>query len=342
VKIGIVHGTPREVDTIRRALALDPQHTVVWLAQNASDALALCAQVLPELVLLDLFVPEMGGVELTRRIMAATPCPILLMTADVGADASQIFEAMGCGAFDAIDTPRPDDINRRFVVDPFLFKLDGIHQRLRDRHSALSLSVGRPVLHVTAAHSLIAIGASAGGPAAVRTMLHGLPKDFPAAVVIVQHMDHRFAPGMVEWLSGHSALPIRVGKEGDIPAAGTVLVASTNDHLVLKSASRLGYTSLPADAVYRPSVDVFFHSVCKRWRGRAIGVLLTGMGRDGAFGLKALRDKGHHTMAQDRASSAVYGMPKAAVECGAAVEIVEADQIASKLVHLLSAENQGR
>jgi chemotaxis response regulator CheB len=181
---------------------------------------------------------------------------------------------------------------------------------------------------------LVAIGSSAGGPAALAKVLGGLPRDFPAAVVIVQHVDERFAIGMAGWLNQISTLPVRVIEEGDPPVPGTVLIASTRDHLVLKSTDRLGYVPDPADLVYRPSVDVFFQSVAKEWRGDVVGVLLTGMGRDGAVGLKTLREKGWHTIAQDRASSAVYGMPKAAAELEAAVEILALDRIGSRLARI--------
>jgi chemotaxis response regulator CheB len=136
---------------------------------------------------------------------------------------------------------------------------------------------------------------------------------------------------MADWLNQVSPLPVRVIDEGDQPVPGSVLLASTRDHLLLKSADRLGYAPDPADLVYRPSVDVFFHSVSREWRGDVVGVLLTGMGRDGAVGLKTLRDKGWHTIAQDRASSAVYGMPKAAADLDAAVEILALDRIAGRL-----------
>ena len=125
---------------------------------------------------------------------------------------------------------------------------------------------------------------------------------------------------------------MRVAAEGDRPTVGDVLLAGTNDHLTLKTADRLGYTAEPVDYVYRPSVDVFFHSACRLWRGDVVGVLLTGMGRDGALGLKALRDRGHYTIAQDQATSAVYGMPKAAATINAAVDILPAGRIASKLM----------
>jgi len=179
---------------------------------------------------------------------------------------------------------------------------------------------------------LVAIGSSAGGPPALAILLRGLPRTFPAAIVIVQHIDGRMAAGMAEWLGLQCALPVRVAVEGDQPTGGQVLIAATSDHIVLKSADRLGYTSEPRELVYRPSVDVFFQSVRKRWRASAVGVLLSGMGRDGAVGLKALREHGCHTIAQDEASSAVYGMPKAAAAISAAVDVLPMDRIAERLV----------
>jgi two-component system, chemotaxis family, response regulator WspF len=170
-------------------------------------------------------------------------------------------------------------------------------------------------------------------PAAVASVLRSLPRDFPAAIVVIQHVDEKFAAGMAEWLSQQSGLKVRVAREGDQPEPGTVLLAGTNDHLALKSADRVGYTPEPRDYFYRPSVDVFFQSVCQHWPGEVVGVLLTGMGRDGAVGLKALRNKGHHTVAQDQATSAVYGMPRAAATLEAAVEILPLDRIAPALAH---------
>ncbi|HEX3704459.1 MAG TPA: chemotaxis protein CheB [Vicinamibacterales bacterium] len=179
---------------------------------------------------------------------------------------------------------------------------------------------------------LLAIGASAGGPGALATLLGGLPADFPAAVVIVQHVDEHMAQGMADWLGQHSPIPVRIALEGDRPQPGIVLLAKTSDHLVLKTAATVGYTIEPRDYVYRPSVDAFFHSINRLWKGEAVGVLLTGMGRDGALGLKALREQGRYTIAQDQESSAVYGMPKAAAAIDAAVEILPMAHIASRIV----------
>jgi two-component system, chemotaxis family, response regulator WspF len=195
---------------------------------------------------------------------------------------------------------------------------------------------------MSSGNGLVAIGASAGGPAALVKLLASLPDDFPAAIVVVQHLAEQFAAGMATWLGEHSRIPVRIAEEGDRPAPGTVLLAATNDHLALKSARRVGYTPFPQDYAYRPSIDVFFESAIRFWTGEVVGVVLTGMGRDGALGLKALRDSGRHTIAQDETSSAVYGMPKAAAALNAAVEILPIDGIAPRLVELFCGAHDAR
>jgi len=183
--------------------------------------------------------------------------------------------------------------------------------------------------------TLIAIGSSAGGPAALAAVLSGLPRDLKAAIGLVQHLDEKMAGNLAEYLLQHSTLPVRVAIEGERIVPGMALLAGTNDHLVLKARDRVGYTKDPIQCVYRPSVDAFFDSVTRHWKGDVIGVVLTGMGRDGAAGLRRLREVGRHTIAQDQQSSVVYGMPKAAAQIDAAVEVLPLDRIASRLVDLV-------
>lgn len=335
MKIGIVNDLPMAAEALRRAVALAPEHQVVWIAKDGAEAVALCASNKPDLVLMDLIMPGIDGVEATRRIMASTPCTILIVTVSVETHASRVFEAMGYGALDAVDTPALGSGDLLAGAAPLLAKINTISRLVGDG-SGLRNAI-KPVRSVpTSRQRLIAIGASAGGPAALSIVLAGLPRHFPAAIVIVQHVDERFAAGMAEWLGQHSALPVRLAREGDHPLPGTVLLAGTGDHLLFKAADSLGYTPEPRDFAYRPSVDVFFQSVGRLWGGEAVGVLLTGMGADGAQGLKTLRAKGHYTIAQDEASSAVYGMPKAAAAVNAAVEVLPLKSIAPKLVAALA------
>jgi chemotaxis response regulator CheB len=337
VRIGIVDSVATTARFLQRLVAVDPANRVVWIAPNGATALALCEKQTPDLILMSMVMPAIDGVETTRRIMASTTCAILIVTGSMRANANRVFEAMGHGALDAVDMPLPGAGTIEEAARPLLSKIATISRLMSDR------SGRRPVANAADATSpphrhdpLVAIGASAGGPAVLASLLHDLPKDFPAAVVIVQHVDEQFAAGMATWLNESAALHVRVAREGDRPTVGEVLLAASGDHLTLKTADRVGYTACPTDYVYRPSVDVFFHSACRLWPGDIVGVLLTGMGRDGALGLKALRDKGHHTIAQDQATSAVYGMPKAAAEINAAVDILPAGRIAWKLIQILT------
>jgi two-component system, chemotaxis family, response regulator WspF len=339
MRIGIVNDLPMAVEALRRVVALKSNHRVIWVARNGVEAVDLCAKETPDLVLMDLIMPEMDGVQATRRIMARTPCAIVIVTVSVGANVGQVFEAMGHGALDAVDTPAVGAGDPHEGAAPLLAKIELIGRLLgvRDRDQGpaeFGLENGR----ASEKTLLVAIGASAGGPAALATVLGGLPKEFPAAVVVIQHVDEQFAAGMAAWLSGSSRLPVRVAREGDSISVGTVSLAGTGDHLTVKGDGRLGYTPNPRDQIYRPSVDVFFQSISQFWVGGVVGVVLTGMGSDGAVGLKTLRNKGYYTIAQDKATSAVYGMPKAAVALNAAVDILPLSEIASKL---LSASRHG-
>jgi two-component system response regulator WspF len=332
VKIGIVNDKPAAVDVLRKALAAEPELQVAWVAFNGAEALHRCATARPDIVLMDLAMPVMDGGEATRRIMADTPCAIIIVATGVEDQTARVFDAMGHGALDAIEIPALADQDPRAVAAPLLRKirnvgwLIGAYDRQRAAPPAPAAEPSAP-----ARRQLVAIGASAGGPPSLAVLLKALPADFPAGIVLVQHVDATFARDMARWLDDQIAMPVRLAVPGDTPLPGSVLLAGTNDHLVLLRDGTLNYTRQPEEGLYRPSIDVFFNSVARQWRGDAAGVLLTGMGRDGALGLKAMRDSGFLTIAQDRATSAVYGMPKAAAELGAATEITPLPRIAESL-----------
>jgi two-component system response regulator WspF len=149
-------------------------------------------------------------------------------------------------------------------------------------------------------------------------------------------VDSQFSRGLADWLDYQTPLQVRLAQEGERPAAGVVLLAANDNHLVFANPTGLSYTRHPLESSYRPSVDVFFKSVASYWRGEVVAIILTGMGRDGAEGLRTLHEKGHHTIAQDRATSAVYGMPKAAAELHAASEILPLEQIGPRIAELIA------
>ncbi|MBW1869904.1 MAG: chemotaxis response regulator protein-glutamate methylesterase, partial [Deltaproteobacteria bacterium] len=183
---------------------------------------------------------------------------------------------------------------------------------------------------------LIVIGSSTGGPKALAEVLSCLPKELGAGIVIAQHVDCEFSGDLADWLNAQTDLTVRLVSEGRRPASGNVFLAGSNDHLIFSPDLTLVYTTEPVNIPFRPSVDVFFKSVARLWPSKGVGVLLTGMGRDGAEGLSALRQAGWYTIAQDEATSVIYGMPKAAKELGAADDILPIGEVAPALLRFLN------
>ncbi len=336
MRIAIVNDQPLAVEVLRRTLARVPAHSIAWVAHNGSEAVRQCAADTPDLILMDLFMPVMDGVVATRRIMRESPCAILIVTANVTESVSKVFEAMGAGALDAISTPILDESEA--ANSPLLDKIGMLQRLMAPRAAAPAVTPAPPA--GGAQKPLIAIGASTGGPAVLMTMLAMLPRDYAAAVVVVQHVDVQFAEELAHWLGQSSQIPIRVARPGDRPQPGQVLVAATNDHLVMTRQRQLDYQCEPADYPYRPSVNVFFDTLARYWPEPGMAILLTGMGRDGAAGLLRLREAGWQTLAQDQASCAVYGMPKAAKELEAAQKILSPVKLGQAMVDLALAPAQ--
>jgi len=336
MRIAIVNDTAMILESLRRIVMSNPDNQLAWLARDGAEAVQRCAIDTPDLILMDLVMPVMDGVEATRRIMEQSPCAILIVTATVRGNTSKVFEAMGAGALDAVKTPIAAAGKSAAGTDMLLAKIATISALITGQKRPASRTA-RPIRPQSAPteHCLLAIGASTGGPAALAKVLGKLPADFPAYVLVVQHVDRQFAYNFAAWLNDQTALDVRLALDGDRPERGTVLVAGTDDHLILTADQTVAYTAEPRDYAYRPSVNVLFQSVTAHWPGKAVGVLLTGMGKDGGSGLLQMRQKGWHTIAQDEASCAVYGMPKTAVELGAAVEILPLDEIGAAVSHAI-------
>ena len=335
MRIAIVNDMPMATEALRRVLMSVPGYRLAWVACDGAEAVEKCRQDTPDLILMDLMMPVMDGVEATRRIMAQSPCGILVVTASVDGHSAKVFGALGAGALDVVQTPVLAGNSPLQGTAALKFKLDTIGRLVSagsGQKYPRSSALAEPQLVSTSGGRLIAIGASAGGPAALAAILGSLPPDFPAAIVIIQHVDPQFVPTMADWLKQQSALSVRIARQGDRPQANAALIAATSDHLVFMNSQSLGYSPQPRDCCCRPSVDVFFESAVRHWKGELAGVLLTGMGRDGAIGLKAMRDAGCLTIAQDSVTCAVYGMPKAAAELDAAIKILPVDRIAGELI----------
>jgi two-component system response regulator WspF len=334
MRIAIANDSLTAAEALRRAVAASP-HQVAWIARTGLEAVRLCTEQPPDLVLMDLAMPQLDGVEAIRRIMREAPCAILVVTAAPQDNVGQVFRARGGGALDVVATPVLG--GAADGAAPLLAKIRTIGVLVgvdKTRKAALHGAQGTqhaPAMPETPLRRLVAIGASTGGPVALARLLGEWRPPADTAVVVVQHIDAAFAVQLARWLGEQTGIPVRTIDGGAALEGGTVLVAASGDHLRLAPDGRLHYDSDPRAAIYRPSIDVFFGSVARHWKRAATGILLTGMGRDGAAGLLALRQAGHATVAQDEASSAVYGMPRAAATLGAAERILPLSDIAAYL-----------
>jgi len=335
MKIAIVNDTAIALNIIRKIIQSVPHYQVIWTAQNGNEAISKCQENLPDLILMDLMMPVMDGVEATKHIMKYSPCAIIIVSGSTADQISQVYTAMGYGALDVVDTPIINTNKYAAMADKLLDKIATISKLIKNSSISKKVKLERTNSLFTSMQ-LVAIGSSTGGPKALATILAKLPTDINAAIAIVQHVDGHFSSGFADWLNQQTPLPVRLAVAGDRLQKGTVLIAGTNDHLCLKPDLTLAYTKNPIDYPYRPSVDVFFHSLAQNWQKKGTAILLTGMGKDGAEGLSALKLQGWHTIAQNQESCIVYGMPKAAVELNAAIQVLSLESIAANLQQFLN------
>ncbi|GMR07747.1 MAG: chemotaxis response regulator protein-glutamate methylesterase [Gammaproteobacteria bacterium] len=331
MNIAIVNDDRISNDFLRIVIERNTPHSLIWSVLNAEDAYTECERDLPDLILMDIAMPGINGAQATRHIMQTTPCAILIVADSVHAYQSHVFDALGAGAIDAVNVPDLDEGIKDDNLAPLLRKISHI-ERL------IGTDIARNQPRTTAIrqrdNQLIAIGSSTGGPTALAHILSQLPSEFPMPIVIIQHIDQQFSRDLASWLNEQCDLKVKIATEGETPALGCVYLADSHAHLTIGKNFRFHYEKEPEDYPYRPSVDIFFNSASKNIKSRVIGLLLTGMGRDGAKGLLNLKKNGHHTIVQDKESSVVFGMPKAAVALDAANEVLHLNHIASALIEL--------
>ena len=346
VTVVLVDDSGIERKFIRTAIAADPGIEVVGEARTGRDAIALVERLRPSAVVLDLELPGMAAIEIIERIMAIRPTPILVCSTE--GDADRAAAALAAGAIDVVARPTARSADRTSYADALrrgvrvASRVKVItHPRGRLKSSATTSPARALAAPAEGTIDLIAIGASTGGPQALAHLLGALPADFGPAVVVVQHMADGFIEGLANWLDELCALPVGVAKPGARLLPGTVMIAPSARNLIVNDHLRISIEQPPASQFHVPGVDVTFESVARTVGPRAVGVLLTGMGRDGAVGLKAMRDAGAITIGQDEDSSAVWGMPAAAAACGAVQRQLPLIDIAPELVAILQGDSFG-
>jgi two-component system chemotaxis response regulator CheB len=339
----------RLVEVLRSDDALE----VVGEAADGKEAIALCQSLRPDIVTLDMVLPVMSGLAATEYIMAHFPTPILIVSASMNrGELFKTYEALAAGAVDVLEKPTGEEVDdaweRKFLATVKLVSRIKVitHVRAKLRASAMSFAPGTtlPLSRAgSSASQVVAIGASTGGPAAIVEILRGLPPTFPLPILLVIHIGESFAAAFADWLDGLSPLRVACARDGEpLPPIGKarVIMAPPDRHLVLRQGVlRLSHD--PERHSCRPSVDVLFESVARELGDRSSACLLTGMGRDGAAGLLEVRRAGGTTIAQDEATSVVFGMPQEAIRLGAAASVLPLGAIAPALLAIAAQADTG-
>ena len=341
IKVLVVEDSPVVREFLVHVLSADPDILVVGTAHDGEQALEAVRRLAPDVVTMDIHMPRLDGIEATRRIMENDPVPIVIVSGSSDPkEVATTFRAMAAGALAVL--PRPAGIGhpeheatvRELVRTVKLMSEVRVVRRWpRARQDALPVpppAVGPAPARLRA----VAIGASTGGPPVLQAMLAALPKDFPAPILIVQHMAAGFIQGFVDWLAQSSKMCVHLASQGETLLPGHVYVAPDGVQMKVGRGDRIVLASDPPDQGLRPSVAALFRSLAAVYGGEAAACLLTGMGRDGAAELKLLRDQGAITFAQDQESSVVHGMPGAAIRLDAASFVLPPEKIAAALAGL--------
>jgi len=347
IRVLVVEDSATVRGRLCEVLAADPDIEILGEATDGKHAIELCHDLRPDVISLDMMLPIMTGVAATEYIMAHFPTPILIVSASTNrGELFRTYDALAAGAVDVLEKPRGDEtdedwercylatiklVSRIKVITHLRARLGSFGRApelARDALPSPATATIRSATDLPPARRLVALGASTGGPGALVEILRGLPGGFPLPVLIVLHINEPFGTAFAEWLDAQTAHRVAYARDGALIAdgAGRILMAPPGKHLVIAGA-RLALTSEPERHSCRPSIDVLFDSIAREMGATTIAALLTGMGRDGATGLLGIRRAGGTTIAQDEATSTVYGMSREAALIGAADQILPIQEI---------------
>jgi two-component system chemotaxis response regulator CheB len=345
----VVEDSPTMRRMLVRAVNDAEDMQVIGEATNGQDAISMTKRLRPGVIIMDLVMPVMDGLAATREIMSQHPTPIVVVSASLEQFETDIaFEAVSAGALMVLQKPvGPQDPDHGPQMADLLNTLRAmsavrvIHHHTKANGNGSKASVVEIAAPPKSANGIVAprivgIASSTGGPAALCEIIKQLPADFPLPIVIVQHIAPDFVSSLAGWLASVTPLRVTIAEENDEPVAGCVYLAPGGTHLRMNSSGRFSFSPSPETSLHIPSCDVFLESVARAYGAEAIGVILTGMGADGANGMLELYRAGGYTIAQDEASCVVFGMPREAIERGAARQVLPLSLIAHQLMFVVS------
>lgn len=336
VRVLVADDSPTVRLMLGRMLEVDSDIKVVGTASDGREAVEQVAALKPDLVTMDVNMPVMDGLTAIEHIMADNPVPVLVVSSVVNKEnVTNAARALGAGAVDVISKPMPKSL------DEFNSAAADLRARIKLLSRVRVITHSRPCLITKTVYPkpvrkapgtklggmIVAIGSSTGGPQALQQILCSLPGNLGAGVVIVQHIAKGFTDGLIEWLSGGCNLKIIKGEEGHLVQPGDVVVAPEGIHMIVTSEGRIRLVDQKTPGPHKPSIDVLLESVANVYGKNTIGVILTGMGRDGAQGIKAIHDQGGYTIAQDEDTSVIFSMAKEAIKLGAVDRIVPLPEV---------------
>ena len=353
IKVIIIDDSAFMRKALSKMLESDTDISVIATARDGAEGLDKIRTLKPDVVTLDVDMPRMDGITALKHIMAENPLPVLMVSSLTKEGAQITLEALDIGAVDFIAKNLADvSLNISKIQEELIQKIKAVSSKKRTvRRLAMQKSIKgdislkkvsrsfSPSTFKTRRIGVIAIGVSTGGPKALQAIFRELPADFPVGIIVVQHMPEAFIELFTQRLNNMCPLNIELAKNGDLIRPGRVLIAPVGKHLTVYKPKptevQIKLKDEPIDSLHKPSVDVMMKSVATTFSGRSIGVLLTGMGRDGAEGLKAIKMAHGKTMVQDEETSVVFGMPKAAIDLGAAEHIVPIEKIPGELINMV-------
>ncbi len=339
INVLIVDDSPVAQKLLARILSSDPALSIMGIVSSGEEALQFLGRQKPDVITMDIHMANLDGYETTRRIMEAEPLPIVIVSVNVvPREMNQVFLALEAGAVAAVEKPpgpgHPDHeaLAKKLVQTVKAMAEVKVIRRWPRARAGSETSL--PLCRVSKIE-VVAIGISTGGPPVLETILSRLPADFAAPILIVQHIAAGFLPGLVDWLTQTSNFPVKIAAHNEPLLPGQAYLAPDGFHMGV-AKNRILLRDAPVENNLRPAASFLFRSVAEVFGANAAGVLLTGMGRDGAAELKVLRDKGAITFAQDQESSVVHGMPGEAIKLGAACHIMPPERIATMLISLVN------